>query len=273
MENMMEKGRLIGQGRTSEVYDWDDENIVKLYRKGMPFADVLNEFNISNCVYGNGLLTPFAKEIVEVEERKGIVFERIRGITMMHYFISKPWYLAREAHRLADLHYDMHKVKVSGLMKQKQKLLHNINATKKLSEAKKNIIIDYLNGLDEENSLCHGDFHPDNILILKDKYVIIDWMTGSMGNAASDVARTCILLTTGALPPGNSILKKNVIEFVRNKFYSEYIKQYLKISGILMEDIEKWILPVAAARLWEGLSENEAMKLLKIIDERIGMIR
>lgn len=232
----MGKGKLIGQGRTSEVFVWDDENILKLYRKG-------------------------------------IVFQRVRGITMMQYFLSKPWHISREAQRLAELHCEMHKVKVSGIPKQKPKLIQSIKATEKLTEDKKQVIIGYMDSLNEDNSLCHGDFHPDNILISEDKYIIIDWMTGTMGCAVADVARTYILLKIGALPPGSSIFKKNIIEFVRRKFYLEYIKHYLKKSSILMEDVEKWILPLAAARLMEWLPEYEKVELLKIIDEKINIVR
>lgn len=270
---MMGKGKIIGQGRTSEVFVWDDENILKLYRKGMPQEAIINEFNISNCVYEKGLLTPFAKEIVDIEERKGIVFERVRGVTMMQYFLSKPWHISREAQRLAELHYEMHKIKVSEIPKQKPKLIQSIKATEKLTENKKQVIIDYMDSLIEDNSLCHGDFHPDNILISENKYIVIDWMTGTRGSAVADIARTYVLLKMGALPLGTSKLKKNIIEFVRRKFYSEYIKQYLKKSSILMEDIEKWVLPIAAARLVEWLPEYEKVELLKIIDEKISILR
>ena len=268
----MEKGKLIGQGRTSEVFEWDKENILKLYKKGMPPEAVNNEFNISNCVYKKGILTPCAKEIIDLEERKGIVFQRIHGVSMMQFFVSKPLYIAKEAHRLAELHYEMHKIKVVGIPKQKQSIIEGINATERLTEDKKSFIINYMESLKEESFLCHGDFHPDNVLISGDKHIIIDWMTGTVGNSVSDVARTYLLLTTGALPPGTSILKKNIIGLGRHRFYSEYIKWYLKRSDILMEDVEKWILPVAAARLREWLPEDEKIRLMKIIDEKIRLL-
>ena len=139
-----------------------------------------------------------------------------------------------------------------------------------LTEDKKKIIIEYLELLESGNSLCHGDFHPDNILISKDKEIIIDWMTGAMGNPASDVASTCILLSIGSLPEDIPFIMKSIINFARSKFYSEYIKQYLKISSTKMEEIEKWILPVAAARINESLPQSEKDELLKMVD---GLLR
>ena len=89
-----------------------------------------------------------------------------------------------------------------------------------------------------------------------------------MGNSVSDVARTCLLLSMGTLPENISFIMKRIINFARSKFYSEYIKQYLKISGTKMEEVEKWMLPVAAARINEGIPE-EKDQLLKIVDEQL----
>ncbi|WP_459481520.1 hypothetical protein [Clostridium saccharoperbutylacetonicum] len=36
---MIGKGNLIGQGCTAEVYDYDSDKILKLYRKSMPDID------------------------------------------------------------------------------------------------------------------------------------------------------------------------------------------------------------------------------------------
>ena len=50
------------------------------------------------------------------------------------------------------------------------------------------------------------------------------------------------------------------------------INIYLKISNISIDDIEKCILPVAAARLVEWLPETEKRQLLKIVDDKLSEI-
>ncbi|MFD1910018.1 phosphotransferase family protein [Paenibacillus rhizoplanae] len=52
--------------------------------------------------------------------------------------------------------------------------------------------------LPDGEKLCHGDFHPDNIL-MDDKLWVIDWMTGVRGNPAADVARSVIMFSIGGL--------------------------------------------------------------------------
>jgi uncharacterized protein (TIGR02172 family) len=265
----MEKGKLIGQGNTAEVFTWGENHIIKLYRKDVPDTGIENEFKISNIVFKKKIPTPYAKEIVEVEGRRGIVYEFVNGVTMMRYIAVKPWCIRREARRLANLHYMVHSSEALVIVDQKVRLKKRINYTELLSEDKKVIIIKYLESLDKGNSLCHGDFHPDNILISGDKAVIIDWMDGLVGNPLADVARTCLLLSMASLPENMSFIIKRIIKLARSRFYSEYIKQYLKISNANMEDVEKWFLPVAAARLVEWLPQSEKNELLRIIDEKL----
>lgn len=270
----MEKGKLIGQGRTAEVYDYGSGYILKLYREGMPEQAVINEYNISNYAHKAGLSTPVAKEIVMIEGRKGIVFERIDGESMLKSIFTKPWRIKKYASEMAEIHYKLHKIKfnVPDAPKQKEMLINNIKDCKELSEEKKSVILEYLNRLETDNSMCHGDFHPDNILILGDKYLVIDWMTGSSGSYLCDVARTCLLISKGTLPPGTSVIKRKLMDGFRNKLYTEYLKTYLKISGVSRKEVDKWMLPIAAARLVEWLPPYEKDLLLKIIDEQISNI-
>ena len=63
------------------------------------------------------------------------------------------------------------------------------------------------------------------------------------------------------------------INFIRNKFYLEYIKHYIKLTGIKIERIEQWELPVAAARLIEWLPKDEKVSLLNFINKKMEEIK
>lgn len=257
-------GALISQGRTAEIYAWGNHEIVKLYRKGMPAHSINHEYQISTAVERKGLPVPKVIAMVEVEDRQGIIYERVSGKTMMRSLLSHPWAAAKEAHRLAELHYSIHKYDIENIPSYKLKLEHNITYASMLEETLRGEILGYLAKLPEKSSLCHGDFHPDNILIDKDKIIIIDWMTGCSGNPAADVARTSIMLENGMLPPGTPRVIGSAINLVRMNFYKEYIKWYLKISQIDIEEIKAWEVPIAAARLIEWLPMQEKEVLLKI---------
>ncbi|MET1174803.1 phosphotransferase [Paenibacillus amylolyticus] len=50
--------------------------------------------------------------------------------------------------------------------------------------------------------MCHGDFHPDNVMLSEagDQYWVIDCMTGMSGDPAGDVARSWVILMSATLP-------------------------------------------------------------------------
>ena len=50
---------------------------------------------------------------------------------------------------------------------------------------------------DGARGVCHYDFHPVNVLVGPDGWVVIDWLTVAAGPPAADLARTLVLL--GAL--------------------------------------------------------------------------
>lgn len=169
----MEKGKLIGEGRTSEVFEWGQDRILKLFRSGLPKTAIQNEYEVSINIYNQLNLTPKVYELIEIDNRSGIVYERINGITMMKVIASKPWKVRKEAQRLAELH--------------------------------------------------------------------------------------------------KTIQQK--VNFIRNKFYLEYIKHYLKLTGVKIEQIKQWELPVAAARLTEWLPKDEKTALLNFIDKTMETLK
>lgn len=257
--------KLIAQGRTAEIYEWEDGKILKLYRNGMSKEALENEYNISKIVQDFGLSVPAVYEKLSVEDRYGIVYEKLSGETMLKIIAAKPLNITKEAHRLAELHYSMHKCEAPEMPSQKNILRESIKRVDLLAENSKKKIIDYLDKLSEEKMLCHGDFHPDNIIVSEDRDVIIDWMTGTMGTPAADVARTSILLRIGSMPPGTPVFTRIAMGFVRSKFNKEYIKRYTSISGMSVDEINAWELPIAAARLLEWLPKVEKTMLLDIV--------
>jgi uncharacterized protein (TIGR02172 family) len=257
--------KLIAQGRTAEIYEWENGQIIKLYRKGMSNEAVENEYNISKIVQKCGLSVPAVFDKLTVEGRYGIVYEKLSEKTMMKLMTSRTLDASKAARRLAELHYSVHKHKAPGMPSQKNILRESIRRVDLLTEDNKKKIISCLDKLPEESKLCHGDFHPDNILVSEDNAAIIDWMTGSMGTPAADVARTSVMLRVGSMPPGTSPLVKVVVGFQRSKFCKEYIKHYLSISGMSMEEIEAWEAPIAAARLLEWIPKKEKAMLLDIV--------
>jgi tRNA A-37 threonylcarbamoyl transferase component Bud32 len=85
MENMRvhEKGRLIGRGTTAEVYEWGKDRVLKLFYEKLSDTWINNEIRIGNAVYEAGVPAPAVLDTVVVNGRRGAIFERIPGQSMM----------------------------------------------------------------------------------------------------------------------------------------------------------------------------------------------
>ena len=248
----MEKGELIGAGRTADVYAWGDERVIKLYQDWMPAVAIEREFAITRLAREAGLPVPAAEEMLRVDGRLGIVFERVRGISLLKMLETRPWQIVALARLLAEHHARMHACSLSPEAPgQREQIEQGIAWAKDLSELEKQRILTGLAHLPAGNSLCHGDFHPDNIIITDHGPVIIDWMTSRRGQPLADVARTVLLLQSGGLPPRVSFAMRLLINASRSWLVTVYLARYLQIHSASQSEIDAWKLPLLAARLFE----------------------
>ncbi len=112
---MTDKGTFIGRGRIAEVFAWGDNQVLKLFYNGRFPDSIVQEARIGRLVYEAGLATPAVGDIVELEGRQGIIFERMNGPSMLAEMSAKPWKLIQSARILAELHASMHNHVIANL--------------------------------------------------------------------------------------------------------------------------------------------------------------
>lgn len=259
----MKKGALIGVGRTADIHAWGNDSILKLYQDWMPAAPIEREFAITRLAREAGLPVPACEEIVKVDGRLGIVMERVQGVTMLKVLGTRPWEIISISQDLADLHAKMHTCLLPlDRFTQREQIERSIQWAKSLSESEKQTILSILASLPDGNKVCHGDFHPDNVLLTEHGPVIIDWMTATCGHPLGDVARTALLFQAGGLPRGISIGMRLFINAARLLMFSVYLKRYFKIHPAGRSEIKAWELPLLAARLFEVENYPQEKKLI-----------
>ncbi|GIP17515.1 aminoglycoside phosphotransferase [Paenibacillus montaniterrae] len=261
----MNVNNIIALGRTAEIISYDNQHILKLFKEDMPMNLIISEFNNTREVYNIGIQCPKPFEIIDYVGRKGIVYKRITGITMLRSIIEDPTNVIAEAKSLADIHLDIHQRLVENLPNQKELLAEQIKHAPLITNQEKDKVLKKLSELSDDCKLCHGDFHPDNIIYSEARHWVIDWMTGMKGTPAGDVARTYLILKLGRI---SDEIPKEVYEFIsqiRNQILENYIKEYLKKSNISMNEVNNWFVPIAAARLGERIPDEEKKELIEVI--------
>lgn len=263
----MDKGLLIGKGKTAEVYKWGKDRVLKLFIKNISDESVINEARIGKAVNEGGVPSPKVYDIVEIDGRKGIIFQRIYGKTLLRLIKEEPWKLGYYAKQMARLQYKIHNYFIPDILpSQKERFAMKIGNSLNIPGEKKIRILNYIDSLQDGNSVCHGDIHLKNIIVSDKGPVAIDWNSGCKGNPLGDVARTCLMLN---LPPNSSTVSniyKILPKYPKRLFYLTYLDEYMKLAKIVPEDIDAWTLPVAAARLKDN-KPWERKWLMDIIDK------
>jgi uncharacterized protein (TIGR02172 family) len=252
----------IAEGRTAEIYLWDDRHILKLYRDWCPPDWVEYDARIAGAVYEAGIPSPEPGEIVEVEGRRGLIYERLEGVSMLEDLNARPWRLWRHARSLAELHVKIHQQSIPGLPSYKDRLRYDIRNTSHLSEDLRHKALSLLDTLPEGQNVCHGDFHPGNVLMTANGPIVIDWMTACSGSRWTDVARSSLLLSIGAKSAG-----KQLSPFIRmaiRLYHRTYLNQYRAFSPDQTNEMDLWTPVIAAARLKEEIAP-ERQALLKMV--------
>ena len=165
----------IAYGRTAEIYAWDNGQVVKLFYDWLGLEAIQYERRIAQAVGASGLPVPAVGDIIRINERNGLIYQQVTGVSMLAIISRKPWHIFGYARRMAELHVAMHERTVEvDIPSQRQKLSHKIGQAAALPADLRAKALAALETMPGGNRLCHGDFHPDNILLTEQGEMIID---------------------------------------------------------------------------------------------------
>jgi tRNA A-37 threonylcarbamoyl transferase component Bud32 len=259
-------GALLDRGFTSDVYAWGAGRVLKLFHHGTDGLKAEREYTATRAVHAMGLPVPAVHELIEIDGRRGIVMERVAGVSLFQRVQAKPWLLFAAVRQLAELHARINScVAPATLPTQRERLADRIAAASQLSDAGKQHVLNCLNQLPDGEALCHGDFHPGNIMWAETGPVIIDWETATRGQPAGDAAYTSLLLQQTGLPPWTPTYVHVLLAATRSSIHRGYLKAYLRSEVATREQISKWQTPVSAEvnRRLDGAVQSTGSRSLR----------
>jgi Ser/Thr protein kinase RdoA (MazF antagonist) len=248
-----ELGKPIAFGRTAEIYAWEDDRVLKLFYDWFELDNIEFEQQMNRAVHASGLPVPAPGEILQVNGRNGLVYGRVDGAPMWDVMARRPWRLFVLARQTAELHAAMHATTTKvEIPRQRARLERKIRGADSLPAPLKEGTLHSLASLPDGDQLCHGDFHPANILLTPKHPVIIDWIDASLGNPLADLARTSIIILGAA---ATSQVPNPLEKIVVRLFHSAYLRHYFRLRPGVEKEYHRWLPVVAAARLSENIPE------------------
>jgi hypothetical protein len=232
-------GRLLAAGNVAEVFEWGPLRVLKLYRSIAAKPSVFREAGNHAAVEALGLPVTAVWSVQQINGRWGIVFDRVRGSSFAEQMRGDPTALPRYLEILARLQTRIHAHQAREFRSFKVRLAARIARAKLLDEPRKQLLLGRLSDVPEGDRLCHGDFHPVNVLGDASQPFVIDWPDASCGDPAADVCRSYLLLRLYA---------QDIAE--------PYLDAYRRIANVQQGKILDWLPYVAAARLAEDAPDD-----------------
>jgi aminoglycoside phosphotransferase (APT) family kinase protein len=263
MLQLTDLGPRLAAGGTAELYAWQDDRILKLYWRGAALDAAEREAERARAAHAAGAASPAVYDVVTIEQRAGVVFERVHGPSMLEVLGDEPERAESLAQQLAQLQADFHGRRPLSLPPLREHLIRRVNLGP-LPARHKPPVLTMLREFPDGEALCHGDLHPGNVLMTGGGARAIDWFDATAGNPAADFARTALLLQYGRL--GGAGERQRTLEALRARFLAAYLECYEQLRPRTAQDLQQWFLPVAAARIAEPISGQERVTLLRVID-------
>jgi aminoglycoside phosphotransferase (APT) family kinase protein len=239
-------GRPLAAGNVAEVFEWGSR-VIKLYRSAAAKPTVFREAAIHAAVEALGLPVPAVWSVQQIGDRWGIVLDRVGGASFAARMREKPATIPQYLKILVRLHACIHAYPADRLGSLKVRLAANIARAEFLSMARKQMLLSHLAEMPEGDRLCHGDFHPKNVLGASSQPVVIDWPDACRGDPAADACRSYLLLKLNA-----------------GEVAEPYLDSWCRMTSVALRKVIAWLPYVAAARLTEDIPQ-EFDRLLEIV--------
>ena len=239
--------RKLAQGNTAEVFEWDKGRVLKLWLAPSSRQQVEYEAMIGRTMCSSGLAAPAVFDVVEYEGRFGILYACVPGISLKAWMFSNLDRIQFAAQWLGRLHAAIHThAATNSLPSHRARIRSRIETLTDFPDAVRGALLTRLDELPSDAMICHGDFHPDNVLVDGDNAVVIDWLDAASGPPVADVTRTILLID------GAQEVPATIRETVKNAYLDEYARHHALDRELLVS----WYPVLAAARLSEGIPQD-----------------
>jgi aminoglycoside phosphotransferase (APT) family kinase protein len=257
-------GARLGAGREAEVFAWGDDAVVKLYRPGF---QAHREATVLADLDGRGL-APALLDTVEHDGRTGLLLERLGGPDMLTLLQRKPLRLLEFARKLAEAHLAVHQTDAPRSLPDLRQALTARIESAAMPPRLRDHALRTLAGLPDGERVCHGDYHPGNVLVTDGRVAVIDWVNATRGAPDADHARTLLLLRRGDPLPGTPLPVRALMAAGRSAFARRYARVYAAGSPQPVRQVDGWLVVHAAARLAEGI-DAERDALIAVVQQAV----
>ena len=175
----------IAKGANGAVYRYDDETILKTYFAKDALPEIKQERENARRAFVLGINTAIPYGIVRVGDGYGTVTELLNATSITKLIRKSPDDLSEAVKYYVDMLKNIHSVEVEDgeVPDMKETALDWANfVSAHIPEEQGKKLCDLINAVPKQNTLMHGDYHTNNIMVQDGEPLLIDMDTLCMGH-------------------------------------------------------------------------------------------
>ena len=175
----------IAKGANGAVYRFDDETILKTYYAKDALPEIKQERENARKAFVLGINTAIPYGIVRVGEGYGTVTELLNAVSVTKLIRNNPNDLTEAAKYYVDMLKSIHTTKVEDgeVPDMKETALDWADfVTAYIPEEQGRKLCALIEAVPKQNTLMHGDYHTNNIMVQNGEPLLIDMDTLCMGH-------------------------------------------------------------------------------------------
>lgn len=181
----------IGRGANGIVYRIDKDTVVKVYQNPDCLPDVQRERELARKAFVLGIPTAIPYDVVRVGDSYGSVFELLNSRSFSKLIAADPSGMDTYVDLYVDLMKKMHSthVKPGDMPEMKGIALNWVNFLRDyLPAGQAEKLVALVEAVPQRDTMLHGDYHTNNIVMQNNEVLIIDMDTLCVGHPIFELA-------------------------------------------------------------------------------------
>ena len=272
---------VIGRGANGTVYRIDQDTVVKVYHSADCLPDVQRERELARKAFVLGIPTAIPYDVVRVGERYGSVFELLNSRSFSKLIAADPLEMDIYVDLYVDLMKKMHstRVKPGDMPDMKAVALDWVTFLRDyLPDDQAEKLVALVEDVPERDTMLHGDYHTNNIVMQNNEVLIIDMDTLSVGHPIFELASMYLAFVAfGEVDPGVTLSFLKLSRKTAVLFWKKALAKYLGTrDGEAIRAVEEKAMVIGYARLMRrtirrsGLNTEEGRANIELCRTRLA---
>ena len=280
-ELSVEGCEVIGRGANGTVYRIDKDTVVKVYRDADCLPDVQRERELARKAFVLGIPTAIPYDVVRVGESYGSVFELLNSRSFSKLIAADPAGMDKYVDLYVDLMKKMHSthVKPGDMPRMKEIALNWVTFLREYlpaDQAEK--LVALVEAVPERDTMLHGDYHTNNIVMQNDEVLIIDMDTLCVGHPIFELASMYLgFVAFGELDPNVTLNFLKMTHDTAVVFWKKELAKYLgSDDDAAVRAVEEKAMVIGYARLMRrtirrnGFGTEDGRATIVLCKERLA---